>query len=84
MIDEYLMWSLVAVDRHARPAPQSRNHTILCLCMSRSLALLTREAIPFSLSSSLVQGVAQSLLGSAARMSARMALAPPRLRLRCH
>ena len=79
MADEYLMWSLVAVDRHARPAPQSRSHTILCLCNSRSLAVLTREAKPFALSSSLVQGVAQSLLQSSARMAARMALVPPRL-----
>ena len=86
MTDEYLMWSLVAADSDARHDPQSRCSTS-CLCASRSLALLTWEAIPFSLSSALVQGVAQSLMGltssEVARMSARVALAPYRLRMRC-
>ena len=78
MTDEYLMWSLVAADRHARPAPQFRSRTFLCLCISRNLALLAREAIPFSLSFSVVQGVARSVLGS----SAPVALVPPQLRPR--
>ena len=67
MTDEYLMWSLVAVDRHARLAPRSRSSTSF-LCASQSLALLPWEAIPFSLSSALVQGVEHPVLGSAARM----------------
>ena len=82
MTDEYLMWSLVAADRRARLATQARSRAILCLCNCHILAVLTREAKPFAFSSSPVQGVAQYLLGSAARMLVQTALAPPRLRLR--
>ena len=79
MTDEYLMlWSLVAADRHAPRAPHCRSRTISFRSISRILALLIHKAIAASLSSSLVQGVARSVLGSAAPA----VLVPPQLRPR--
>ena len=51
---------------------------VLLRCISRSLALLIHQVIAASLSYSLVQGVAQSVLGSAAPV----AFVPPQLRPR--
>ena len=64
MTDEYLMWSLVAADRHARPAPQCLSYSISCRYIPQSPAVLIHVAMVASFSSSLVQGVERLVLGS--------------------